>query len=238
MELPKVSILTPTYNRRNFKELIQYNIKNLNYPKNLLEHIIFDDHENKLFIDNNELKEFEKNTGVKTIYIYKNNKHYSIGEKRNILTKNSNYKILFNIDDDDILLPNSLLKSIIKMKEKKCSLVGSNQMQFIFPLNDYKLCFMKCEAKRQVHESGMLYTKKHFNSMGGYVKNGTGEGCKLIDNNEKNVELINISDLIICVCHDNNTCCKERFLEERFNLNGNLNNDNEYVKILKKIFNN
>ena len=162
MELPKVSILTPTYNRRNFKELIQYNIKNLNYPKNLLEHIIFDDHENKLFIDNNELKEFEKNTGVKTIYIYKNNKHYSIGEKRNILTKNSNYKILFNIDDDDILLPNSLLKSIIKMKEKKCSLVGSNQMQFIFPLNDYKLCFMKCEAK------------KHFNSMGGYVKNGTG----------------------------------------------------------------
>ena len=236
MELPKVSILTPTYNRRKFKPLMECNIKGLKYPKHLLEHVIFDDHKNKLFENENELKEFEKNTGVKTKYIYRNDKHYSIGQKRNILTKQSKYKLLFNIDDDDILLPNSLLLSIVKMKKTKCALVGSNQMCFCFVLNDYKICHMKCSAKRQIHESGMLFTKKHFNSMGGYVKFGTGEGCKMIDFNEKNVELIDIKDLIICVCHDNNTCSKQRFLD--FEMKVDLNKDSEHIKILKQIFNN
>lgn len=236
MELPKISLLTPTYNRRDFKPLLECNIKNLNYPKELLEHIIFDDHENKFFKDNNELIEFEKNTNVKVKYIYKNNKHYSIGEKRNILVKESNYKILFNMDDDDIYPSNGLLISLKKMFDTKCSLVGTNQMQFIYPLNDYKISFIKCKAKRQIHESGMLFKKKHWRSMGGFCKQGNGEGSKMIDFNEKHVQNIEVCELLICVAHETNTVCKDRFLENEIKIN--LNEDSPYLKILKQIFNN
>jgi glycosyltransferase involved in cell wall biosynthesis len=41
--LPKVSILTPTFNRRSFAELSIKNIIETNYPKDKIEWLILDD---------------------------------------------------------------------------------------------------------------------------------------------------------------------------------------------------
>ena len=42
-EFPKISILTPTYNRKKFLPLYLHNLKKLNYPHNKLEVCIDDD---------------------------------------------------------------------------------------------------------------------------------------------------------------------------------------------------
>jgi len=44
-DLPKISIITPTYNRRRFYSLLQRNMDNFLYPKDKIEWIIIDDSE-------------------------------------------------------------------------------------------------------------------------------------------------------------------------------------------------
>ena len=51
MEYPNVSILTPSYNRRRFAQLIIYNLLNMDYDKNKLEWCIIDDGQEPLFTD-------------------------------------------------------------------------------------------------------------------------------------------------------------------------------------------
>jgi glycosyltransferase involved in cell wall biosynthesis len=47
-ELPNISIITPTYNRRNAFKLAIYNFLNCNYPKDKIEWIIIDDGTDKI----------------------------------------------------------------------------------------------------------------------------------------------------------------------------------------------
>mgnify|MGYP005995573173 CR=1 FL=1 len=46
-DLPKVSILTPTWKRRHFLPLMIHNLKHMDYPKDKLEQVIIDDVQNK-----------------------------------------------------------------------------------------------------------------------------------------------------------------------------------------------
>ena len=93
-ELPNVSILMPTWNRRSFLPLILINLYNMDYPKDKLELVIMDDHpDNPLFNNQSEVKVFEKNCGIDINYIYNPIRHLSIGEKRNKLVKAAKYKI-------------------------------------------------------------------------------------------------------------------------------------------------
>jgi len=70
-ELPNVSILMPTWNRRSFLPLILINIHNMDYPKHKLELVIYDDHpDNPLFNNQDEVKVFETNCNLKINYIY------------------------------------------------------------------------------------------------------------------------------------------------------------------------
>jgi hypothetical protein len=44
-------------------------------------------------------------------------------------------------------------------------------------------------------------------------KQEKGEGASVIDGNENGVLNLEIQNLMMCVCHNNNTCSKEQFKE-------------------------
>ena len=212
MEYPTVSILTPTYNRKNFIELCIFNLKNQTYPLDKLEWFLLDDSEESYSKD--ELEYIKKSIfPIKFKYVYEKKKQ-EIGTKRNKLVKNSTYKTCIMMDDDDIYQPTYVKTSIDTMinNNKKC--VGSNQMIFYFKDKpDKRLTIIRCQAKRQIHEATMCFTKKYFNSMNGFKRNSQGEGVGLIDFNDKNVENIPIDDLMICVAHKGQTLSKDPFYE-------------------------
>ena len=212
MEYPTVSILTPTYNRKNFIELCIFNLKNQTYSLEKLEWFLLDDSEKPY---NKEEIEYIKNFiyPIKFKYVYEKKKQ-EIGTKRNKLVKNSTYKTCIMMDDDDIYQPTYVKTSIDTMikNNKKC--VGSNQMIFYFKDKpDKRLTIIRCESKRQIHEATMCFTKKYFNSMNGFKKNSQGEGVGLIDFNDKNVENIPIDELMVCVAHKGQTLSKDPFYE-------------------------
>lgn len=213
MEYPKISIVTPIADRNKFKRLIISNLLKLDYPLDLIEYIIDDDGKDEKFINSEEeLNEF-KEAIYPIHFIYKHyNKKRSIGEKRNNLVKLSNNKLIANMDSDDLMVSNWLKHSLSIMNEGKYGLVGTNQMIFLYPHNDWKTTGIQCTTKRMIHEAGMLFTKKHWKAMGGYAKSSQGEGTSMIDNmNPKKVGLTETKHVIICVAWSGNTINKDRF---------------------------
>lgn len=213
MELPSVSILIPTYNRRIFLELLVDNILNQTYPKNKLELVIIDDGTEPLLMNEINFRNIIFPIKLKYLTINPNNK-LLIGTKRNLLVEYASNEICINMDDDDIYLNNYILKSVLILLVKKVGLVGSNQMIFYFhKLN--KFTKIKCSSKRQIHEATMCFTKKHWKNTGGFLPQQTGEGPGMIDGHEESVENIDIDKLMYLVVHKNNTYPKDSFIYKK-----------------------
>ena len=91
-----VSIITPTYNRRNFfKQLVKMFLAQT-YPQEQMEWIIADDGTDKikdLLPEQDNIKYFE--------FINKK----TLGEKRNFLNKQCKGEIIICMDDDDYYSP-------------------------------------------------------------------------------------------------------------------------------------
>ena len=213
---PKISILTPIYNRNEYLPLMIFNLQGFIYPdKHLLEWVIDDDGTDPLFKNPAEIEIVAMEIKPITINYTHNNKKRSIGEKRNHMVKRlANFKHMAMMDSDDIYLPSYLQYSIEIMKTKQHSLVGSNQMIFVYPYKKWTITAIRCEAKRQIHEATMVFTKRHWQSMGGFVKSSQGEGAGMIDFNDNKCGITDIQYLMICVCHKTNTIKKDQFLRE------------------------
>ena len=233
-EYPGVSICMPIYNRNKFKPLILNNLLSIDYPRNKLEFCIDDDGTEPFLKDNEEKETLRKLIfPIKLNYFYRSHKR-SIGTKRNNLTKIASNKIIACMDSDDIYLPEWIKYGIYEMKTNNYSCVGSNQMIFIYPHHNFVAHAIRCEAKRQIHEACMIYTKKHHKSMGGFKSTSQGEGSKMADFNEKNVGLLDIDKCMACVCHNENTIPKDMFMKDNNKIDLDLSEDlkNMIAKIL------
>jgi len=91
--LPTVSIVTPTYNRSHFYELIIRNFERIDYPREKLELIILDDSEPDKLI-----KDIITNNQIKHIKIPPK---LTIGQKRNMLCEYAKHEYIVHMDDDD-----------------------------------------------------------------------------------------------------------------------------------------
>jgi len=217
MDYPKISIITPIFERNKFKRLIISNLLNLDYPLEKLEYIIDDDGKEERFINNNdELNEF-KDAIYPIQFIYKHyQKKREIGVKRNNLVKLATNKLIAQMDSDDYMMSSWLKYGIDTMQKDKLQLVGTNQMIFLFPNDDWKMTAIQCGEKRMIHEAGMIFTKKHWKAMGGFQKSSQGEGTNMIDGmNPKTIGLLDCNKVIICICHQNNTIDKSRFFKQK-----------------------
>jgi len=217
-EFPKISVLTPLYNRNKWLPMMLCNLVNFDYPKENLEWFILDskdgDEDVKL-IPNDIMKEnIEKMIHpIKLKYEYINRK-MTIAEKRSYLSKHMTHNYFANMDSDDIYMDSYLKYGIHMLKTNNVGLCGSPQMIFVYPHLDYRITAIQCEAKRQMHEATMIGTKKYVRSMNYYTRNDEkGEGASLVDGNEMNVVKTECALCMICVCHNTNTCNKDSFEE-------------------------
>jgi len=235
-ELPKISILTPMFDRRKFLPIMLSNLKHQDYPKDKIEWLICDSWgaDGTKCDPSITLEEVEYIKSKLNIEI---NYHFlktamGIGEKRNWLSKKAKHNILINVDSDDIYF-GGYCKTLVSSLSGKVSIAGSPEMLFIFPEDNYKMGIIRCPAFRQIHEGAMGYTKKHFKRMGGFAASGTGEGAKMFDGcGEKFFKKVDIQNLMVCVCHDGNTCKKDRF---KSNCDSRLKIQGEQFEVLQQV---
>jgi hypothetical protein len=101
-ECPPISVLTLTYNRRNFIDLAFLNLLVTDYPKDKIQWVIVDDSDDPSKGVLDKIKAFEeRQPGIEITYVPMTKKR-SIGYKRNRAVQAAKHKICVNMDDDDV----------------------------------------------------------------------------------------------------------------------------------------
>ena len=122
--LPKVSVCTPTFNRRPFIPFIIKCLENQTYPKELIEWIIVDDGTDPI---GDIVKDIPN---VKYFYF---EEKMSLGKKRNLCHSKATGDILVNMDDDDYYPPTRISHGVnILQKHPSFLIAGSSQLYMHF----------------------------------------------------------------------------------------------------------
>ena len=121
--MPKVSVCTPTYNRRRFIPFLIKCFQDQTYPKELLEWIVVDDGTDSvgdLFIGVDNVK-----------YFYQKNK-MKLGRKRNYMHEKTTGDIILYMDDDDYYPPERVSHAVFKLRSRPEVLASGSSEIYIY----------------------------------------------------------------------------------------------------------
>lgn len=234
-DLPEVSVLIPTYERREFLPLVLFNISHLNYPPEKIEVVILDDSkDNPLFLNEEEVKYTANTLRCELKYYRETKKFDTLGQKRNRLVELAKHKICINMDDDDLYMASYIHYSVSLLKQENYGLVGSPQMLYLYPDDNFKLCGCMSPNPSEIKEATMCFTKKYFKSMGGYKKCNINEGLKLVEYNEKNIGFTECALCMVSIAHKN--CLIDREPFKKMEIDGSLQLSDEMKDLIKSLF--
>ena len=196
-DLPYVSILTPTKNRKHLFQLAIYSFQHINYPPEKLEWVIVDDSNNGQWLsdilpDDNRIKYVKLNT----------NSTISIGHKRNLCVKYATHNYLCNMDDDDYYLPNTLITRMkVMLDNPKCNIIGCG---IVTCYDIIKKRFCNVGSNKNMAEATMLYKRSFFDAKKFNPRIKTGEGMLFIRGRKEQALLIPHSYVMFVINHKGN----------------------------------
>lgn len=196
-DLPKVSILTPTKNRKNFFEMAIHCFKNYDYPEKKIEWIILDDSD-----DGTNLRDIlPKDKRIKYIRI-KTKRQIPISEKRNMCVKYASNDILINQDDDDYYFPHRIRTQVkVLLTYPKINMVGSG-IVCCYDVNSEK--FYNVGGPTTIAEATMCYRKKFFTERNFNKKVKMGEGILFLKERKHECFRIPHTFILFVMNHKNN----------------------------------
>ena len=225
-DLPYVSILTPTKNRKKLFPLAINNFQNINYPEEKLEWIILDDSDNgddltDILPKDNRIKYRKINTKRKL----------TVGQKRNLCVKLAKYDILVNMDDDDYYEPNNVIARVkVLLTYPKINLVG---VGYLCVYDVYKKKYIICGHPHTLGEATMAFRRSFWDEKKFDTKY-SAEGIKFIRCRKKECYRMPFSFVMCVMNHKKNIT------------SGNRNNGNPYdeyklpqniIRLVEKIHN-
>ena len=122
-KLPKVSVCTPTFNRRPFIPIMIKCFEHQTYPKDKIEWIIIDDGTDKIE---------ELVTHIPQVKYFKYNEKMTLGKKRNLLNEKSTGDIIIYMDDDDYYPPERISHAVDMLQKNPKSLCAGSSAMFIY----------------------------------------------------------------------------------------------------------
>lgn len=127
-ELPFVSIVTPTYNRRRFIPSLIKMIQSQTYPRNKMEWIVYDDGQEEV----RDLFEAMRD-GLPTLNFIWSEDKMTLGEKRNRLNEEAKGDIIVAMDDDDFYFPERIQEAVMALTMNPgVHLAGSSEVYMYF----------------------------------------------------------------------------------------------------------
>jgi glycosyltransferase involved in cell wall biosynthesis len=186
------SIIIPTYNRKKFEKLIEYNITCQTY-KNIIEVVIGDDGDEPL----------ELNIPYPIIYVKCS--RMTIGEKRNLLVSKCSGNYIAHIDTDDVYFRSFIEHSISILEKEKKNAIGTSDMIFVYP--DGHTGSMRNPWFSMANEATLVY-KKTFWEEKKFSEKNSGEAIQFLEGRHWETAHSNILEVMICICHSSNTVDK------------------------------
>lgn len=198
-DMPSISILTLTRDRRSFIPLAKYCFLAQGYPEEKLEWVIVDD-------GKDQIKDLVSDLpNVKYILV---DEAMTIGAKRNLAVQSASHDILVTMDDDDVYPNNSALTRVafLLMNPKK-------QCVFCTTIPCYDIhetkSFMNVPPNtlpmsKRVSEATLCFTRDFWKERG-FPEEQIGEGDAFIHGREHMCREISPQDVIVSLVHKKNT---------------------------------
>jgi glycosyltransferase involved in cell wall biosynthesis len=111
-ELPSISIVTLTYNRRVFLDLCFLNLISTDYPKDKIEWVVVDDSDEAEKQGADKIMKFGRQCAPMSLTYLPLAKKTSIGAKRNLGCLRAAHGIVLMMDDDDHYPPSSFRRRV------------------------------------------------------------------------------------------------------------------------------
>jgi glycosyltransferase involved in cell wall biosynthesis len=205
---PFISVLTPTYNRRNFIPTLIECFKHQDYPQALIEWIILDDGTDKV-------EDIFNNSGLKNIRYYKEDIKSNIGSKRNKLNTYSKGDIIVCMDDDDYYPPERISHVVNKlMANPTYEICGSSEL-YLYYSDNKKIYKIGPYAASHATNGTMAYRRKYFDTHK-YDETVThAEETSFL--NRYSVPMLQLDPfkVMLVMCHSENTFDKKRLRDEK-----------------------
>jgi len=126
--LPLVSIVTPTYNRRRFIPSLIKMVQTQTYPRDRMEWVVFDDGQEEV----RDLFEQASSELPSLNFIWSEDK-MTLGEKRNRLNQEARGEIIVAMDDDDFYFPERVEEAVKALQDNPgFRLAGSSEVYMYF----------------------------------------------------------------------------------------------------------
>jgi glycosyltransferase involved in cell wall biosynthesis len=219
-ELPEITILMPVWKRSEFLPLVIMNLKS---------------YADERFIKTDEELKHVKNIlePIQVEYITGKPRR-SIGKKRNDLIKSCKTKIWMFFDSDDVYLPTAISYSYSVLKQNKFGCVGSDKMIFCMSDKDFAVHAIDCgNNKRLIHEASMMGTLKWWRASCKFSDSSKGEGANIFTGHENKVGITDVTKVMVCLQHGENTVDKLQFAKDENKLEIEISD--ELKDVLTKI---
>ena len=212
-KLPNISIITPTYNRRNMVKLMLLNYKIMDYPIEKREWIIIDDGTEKIL----DLLPPDSERWKLNIKYYSIENKLLIGNKRNLGIEKASNDIIVFMDDDDLYPPNSVkirVSSLINSNKDcvGCSTIGCfhiNKMISIINVPPHKLAL-----EDRLSEATFCFKKSFWEQQKFNDESNGGEANEFIKNRNKQFLEITWENVIVSLLHSRNTSSRITYTDE------------------------
>ena len=212
-----VSIVIPTYNRKLFERLIEYNINSQDYF-NIIEIIVLDD------------SDIDRPLCIRSLIPirYYTVPRMTIGMKRNCGVKLAHGDYICFIDTDDFYAPDYISYSIFEMETNNKTIAGSADMNMWDGKQFYK---QRCMFLHLLNEATMVFKKS---ACSRFADTNSNEAVPFLEKNINNIVETNIDRVMCCVCHKNNTVDKTAWLNDKYK-SSVLSQYSKHIEILSSL---
>lgn len=121
---PFVSVVCPTWNRREFLPYLLYIFQYQDYPADKRELIILDDSEHS----NEDLIAMMVDGGLQNVRYIHSKERLALGKKRNMLNEMAQGEYIICFDDDDYYPPNKISYQVGEMQRNRALFSGCDQI--------------------------------------------------------------------------------------------------------------
>ena len=227
-DLPKVSIVTPTYMRTSIFPLAVRNFYKTNYPKEKLEWIIVEESSSDTPLEDLVGSVIPDDPRIKYIKVTVSQKgqKLTIGQKRNLCNECATGEYIVHMDDDDLYYPWHILsriKTLLKYPNK--SLVGSTEVISYDLLNNATARSYDLDPhgkKTRICEATMAYKKSFWLEHKFDEQLSRSEGFRFIYKRHDQVITIPSEFIMVAFTHNKNLTNHTRRIDSESDQNINI----------------
>jgi hypothetical protein len=203
-DLPDISIITITKNRREFMPLAKYCYLLQTYPADKLEWVIVDDGEDSIE---------DTLFGIPNVTYARCDPGMTIGQKRNFAISKAMYDVFVIMDDDDVYPENSVLHRVaMMMKEpaKECGFCTTIPCYDIVKYNSFmNVPPITLHMSERISEATMIFTRKFWEENKFAEDVNIAEGDAFIRGREHMCRELSPQEVIVSLVHPKNSSSRK-----------------------------